>query len=157
MPLETIQYRWACLLVFGAIMATGGCGGSKTLATQVDDLLRAGKIAEANRKLAQELPDLVQAGKVAEADKVAAAVQRNVDALPPMEASNVRRISVKSYFEGVTQSASELPLDDVCQAAVTARRPPADGASLEEVVQYVQEQEKRESAALFCELLGLEF
>lgn len=153
----TSRHRCARLLVVAAVMVGAGCGGSKSLATQVDDLLRVGKVAEANRKLAQELPGLVQAGKTAEADEVAAVVRQYAGRLPPPDAASIRRNSVESYFEGVAPSVENVPLDDICEAVVTLRPQPGAGATLDEFVQYAREQERRESAAAYCKLLGLDF
>ena len=143
-------------VLFGILALNVACGGSKNLATQVDDLLRTGRVAEANRKLTTELPELVQAGNTAEADEVARVVRQRADELPANDALTVRQSSAESYFEGVNRALSDVPLDDVCEVAVTGRTPPSAAASLQDVIQYVQEQERRESAAEFCALLGLE-
>lgn len=144
-------------MLFGLLALNVACGGSKNLATQVDDLLRTGRVAEASRKLETELPELVQAGRTTEADEVARVVRQRADELSANDALTIRESSVESYFEGVNRTLSEVPLDDVCEVAVTRQVPPSAGASLQEVLQYVQEQERRESAAQFCQLLGLEF
>lgn len=142
-------------VVAGILLLNVACGGSKNLAAQIDDLLHTGRVAEANRKLVTELPELVQAGKTTEADEVARVVEKRADELSANDALTIRQNSVESYFEGVNRALSDVPLDDVCEVAVTGRAPPS-AASLQEVVQYAQEQHRRESATEFCKLLGLE-
>lgn len=144
-----------CLIVAASCAGRGGNTApqtTKTLARHVDDLLEGGNIGEANRKLSNELPELVRAGQTSQIDEVASVLQKRSDELP----TSVQRTSVESYFEGINQRLSDLPLDDICSVATSATVPPSAEASLQEVVEHIGQQEQRRNAREFCALLGLE-
>lgn len=152
-----LKVRWWSALVLVLVVAVTGCGKSKGLATQVDDLLKAGRITEANQKLASELPDLVRQGETGQVDDVASVVRARTSDLNEPDALSLQRSSFQSYFEGVSDRLSSVPPEQVCSVVVRAQVPPSQDASLQEVLTYVRERQQRESAAEYCELLGIQF
>lgn len=131
------------------LLALIACG--KSLASQVDELLKAGRTAEAKQKLAQGLPDLVASKKLGEVEEVASVLRQRTATLPPAEAKSVRESGATHYFEGINEGLSNLPLDDVCEAALTSRVPPslADSATTAEYLSKLEgwaaEEQRRQS------------
>lgn len=145
------------LMALLSVMTTG-CGSPK-LAAQVDDLLRAGKVAEANAKLSKELPDLARQGKLSEVEDVAQVVERRTAALPRPQAAEVKQTGLRSAVKGVNEELSNYPLDDICEYLVSNRVPSSvqtSGRSKDFLTQMQNQSDAdRKSLAIWCEALGL--
>jgi hypothetical protein len=147
--------RWSC--VFFAVTLFPACGEAKSLATKVDDLLKAGKYAAASEELRIGMPKLVKSGKIGELEDVYTTLNRRLPEVrptaDPVLVRGVARSSVSGYFESLVGDASEFPLDDICKSVVENSTPAWDPS--QSFTDWLNDRARRQNAAKFCALLKL--
>jgi hypothetical protein len=147
---------WTGVIVVAVLLTA--CGGKgATLATKVDDLLTAGRFAAASEELRIGMPKLIESGKISELDEVLATLNRRLPELESTanaaEIDNVAESSVSAYFDSLLEGASDLPLDDICSTIVANSTPALDPN--QSLLKWLEDQRRRQSAADYCDLLGL--
>lgn len=118
---------------------------------QLRSLLQQGKTSQAKQLIADELPDLVAKGKLSEANELVLVVRDNDDALPASAASDLRESTGREYLEGISSTARDLPLGEICQIAVNQLSVPTRYSSIEAAL---ADAERRRNLANLCEALG---
>jgi hypothetical protein len=139
------------------IVLVGGCQSSKSLATTVDELLRAGRYAAAADEVRAGVPGLVRSRNVGELEDLSDTLNgylRSADpAVDTARVHDVAETGARAYFGELVANASQLPLDNLCEAIVASQSPPLDPN--QSLLRWLENRERLENAKDYCVLLQL--
>lgn len=141
------------LVTCGALI---GCTPSKSLATTVDDLIRAGRYSAAMDEIRAGVPKLIDAQNVDELAELRSVINGHLTASGgssvQTQVQEVAATSSRTFFKELINEAEELPMDDICEAIIGSATPPwPPGQTIDG---WLRDSARLESAKDYCALLG---
>jgi hypothetical protein len=145
--------RAITMLFCVAAMSALASGCSKALAAELDDLLRAGKAAQAEKLLSEKMPSLVRSQKLGQIDEVSDVLRTRLPNLALAERESIELSAGNSFKRGIGEDLKEIPFSDICEVAAASGAPRL--SEYRSLTEYLNDYERQERLKSMCNALDI--